>query len=953
MTSRIPHTSRDHHDSSSYTATPRVYSNVSHDHTTSYIVTPLSPSRGGVSREMKHEHGERYPYNYQNKTEAESANAYHYDEDHRSIPRHPSTKSSMNAYSARYHRRQTSVDHVANNSRSPKRQPPYFPQFENESQQQGRHYSKLMRGTDIHHDRQPNVEEYYERDRRYKEGHSALQNRIYPMSATTVNRREEKLLPRRATIEHTQDKFVQHDHSRDPEVEIEQKQMPQVSDSQKDTGEMDPRAQFFAPPRNSTSFKRQSASNTKMNQETAPLQKGQSAEEKKGTETKEMYADALLLAEMAQIARGEINKSSSTDSGKHDESCTNDLKTDAKQSLVQEEPVHKAPLTYPKTQVYHHDRVENLQSKLYANKSFGMSSSEQIDRHHSSTSTTHSQKEQQNYNYMDGPSGDKYEVRYRISRDGEQRRRVAENYDVSHQRFHRAQQSRYDSRNYQYQHKDETRSMYSTGRESLPQRTDTTAHGKAHYQQHRQIASVVSGSSCDSSSVPTADRSNYPSQRFYREKSSWEDSRETNRPDHPSASHKDAQGGGDVNRYEGTHQDRNNYSYRIYQNKSRRDHITPSHIRSASSVDKNKRSYDDMTACSRTPSYEGGYDDERYSARQKRSDSKDSQNHSNYYTRSNEAHSSPPRYDSSPNNRERNYYRRDTLSRIISEDNDIYHYDDLYKQAYPPHHHNSEYHYSPYNNNERYYSPQAAMQNHDDHSVYRYPAYKRDANVNAPKRSPQKLKRQFETPPTPGVDKCRTRQFETPPTCPTPNDDKHAPDECYSYPYQLSNKKITILRRKCAWKNYPELEAFLIENRDEYLRHSAMNYTVQQKQYNNRLTERLLDVAAKYGYVFDEADFNFVAVRDRIRCYYKSYVQSAKKRGIIAGHGSCKQTKLEKGENQDDSTEDEVSKILKDKTDCSENQESQVEREPTPNEEIIKQSIVIPDDASIGCETER
>jgi len=107
--------------------------------------------------------------------------------------------------------------------------------------------------------------------------------------------------------------------------------------------------------------------------------------------------------------------------------------------------------------------------------------------------------------------------------------------------------------------------------------------------------------------------------------------------------------------------------------------------------------------------------------------------------------------------------------------------------------------------------------------------------------------------------------------------------------HRSSAVKKTILRRKCAWKNYPELEAFLISNREEYLRHSAMNYTVQQKQYNNRLTERLLEVAANHNYVFDENDFNFVAVRDRIRCYYKSYVQSSKKRGIIVGYSAQQQ----------------------------------------------------------------
>jgi hypothetical protein len=80
--------------------------------------------------------------------------------------------------------------------------------------------------------------------------------------------------------------------------------------------------------------------------------------------------------------------------------------------------------------------------------------------------------------------------------------------------------------------------------------------------------------------------------------------------------------------------------------------------------------------------------------------------------------------------------------------------------------------------------------------------------------------------------------------------------------------------------SYLQLEGFLIANRDEYLKHSSKNYTMEQKQYNNWLTERLMDVAAKHHYVFDKEDFNFVAIRDRIRCYYKSYVQTARKRGL-------------------------------------------------------------------------
>lgn len=85
-----------------------------------------------------------------------------------------------------------------------------------------------------------------------------------------------------------------------------------------------------------------------------------------------------------------------------------------------------------------------------------------------------------------------------------------------------------------------------------------------------------------------------------------------------------------------------------------------------------------------------------------------------------------------------------------------------------------------------------------------------------------------------------------------------------------------------------ELEAFLVCNREEYLRHSALNYTIQQKQYNNRLTERLLDLAAEHLYVFDQDEFSFVTVRDRIRCFYKSYVQSSKKRGIVLGYAAKK-----------------------------------------------------------------
>jgi hypothetical protein len=104
--------------------------------------------------------------------------------------------------------------------------------------------------------------------------------------------------------------------------------------------------------------------------------------------------------------------------------------------------------------------------------------------------------------------------------------------------------------------------------------------------------------------------------------------------------------------------------------------------------------------------------------------------------------------------------------------------------------------------------------------------------------------------------------------------------------YNIGDSKI--LHKKFSWRNYPELEKFLIENREEYLYHSALNYTMEQKQYNNKLTQRLIDLANSLGYKFDPSEFNFVQIRDRIRCYFKSYVQSRKKKGVAIRNSNLK-----------------------------------------------------------------
>ena len=93
-----------------------------------------------------------------------------------------------------------------------------------------------------------------------------------------------------------------------------------------------------------------------------------------------------------------------------------------------------------------------------------------------------------------------------------------------------------------------------------------------------------------------------------------------------------------------------------------------------------------------------------------------------------------------------------------------------------------------------------------------------------------------------------------------------------------------------------QLEQFLISNRTEYMKHSSKNYTAEQKQFNNSLTERLIKLADKHHYLFDPEEFNFVGIRDRIRCYYKSHVQTQRKKGLLEmPKNSCKKNKDSSG----------------------------------------------------------
>eukprot|EP00539_Tryblionella_compressa_P019428 CAMPEP_0178876036 /NCGR_PEP_ID=MMETSP0747-20121128/10080_1 /TAXON_ID=913974 /ORGANISM="Nitzschia punctata, Strain CCMP561" /LENGTH=506 /DNA_ID=CAMNT_0020543565 /DNA_START=147 /DNA_END=1667 /DNA_ORIENTATION=+ len=165
------------------------------------------------------------------------------------------------------------------------------------------------------------------------------------------------------------------------------------------------------------------------------------------------------------------------------------------------------------------------------------------------------------------------------------------------------------------------------------------------------------------------------------------------------------------------------------------------------------------------------------------------------------------------------------------------------------------------------------------------------------------------------------------------NNDSTVKEEAHPANKNSNNKNNKVHskkqpNKKFSWKNYPELEDFLIANRPEYLAHAARNYTLEQKDYNNALslfffhihsltnnTQRVIANRPEYlahaarNYTLEQKDYNnaltgrlleyatscgygnllgesyrhdfgasFTNVRDRIRCYYKSFMQSHRRR---------------------------------------------------------------------------